>query len=231
MVHDLSSKQHLAKDGISYATYQDKVNANIRYNKKLLTEKGLDKPLSSHVDRPKKPNRITPSKMKSGALSEPRRSSRRGRQPPEYLPLEEEPIIKRKKRTAGTNRSKSSSAVPALTEEERQTLEAKSEWLDEFGDYLLSEENLSQANYASVVRQVNKLASGAGITYSRWSDGVVFGKGLDLTLSSNYDSLFNEAVDFEDQHGRDLGNGWLLRHPIKKLSSFQRFCFEQNHSK
>jgi hypothetical protein len=32
-----------------------------------------------------------------------------------------------------------------------------------------------------------------------------------------------------DEHGQDLGNGWLLRHPIKKIGNFQRFHFAARH--
>jgi len=56
---------------------------------------------------------------------------------------------------------------------------------------------------------------------------VYFKKNKPVKLSSDFDKMYDEAVDFEDEHGRDLGNGWLLRHPIKKLANFQYYYFEQ----
>ena len=37
-------------------------------------------------------------------------------------------------------------------------------------------------------------------------------------------ALYNEAIEKENTWGRDHGNGWLLRHPIKKMLIFQQFC-------
>lgn len=40
---------------------------------------------------------------------------------------------------------------------------------------------------------------------------------------SDFIELLNEGQDYENKYGRDRGNGWLLRHPLKKLLLFQQF--------
>jgi len=100
--------------------------------------------------------------------------------------------------------------------------------------YLRHEEELSSQNLRSVMRQVEKLVSGVGITYHHWRDEtVVFGKNRKggITLAEDFEALHVQAIDFENEHGRDLGNGWLLRHPIQKLANFQRYTLEQKKQK
>jgi len=57
------------------------------------------------------------------------------------------------------------------------------------------------------MRQVKKMVAGIGITYHHWKSGVIFGEGKKVSLSDDLETLYNEAVDFEDIHGKDLGNG------------------------
>ena len=40
-------------------------------------------------------------------------------------------------------------------------------------------------------------------------------------MSSDIVQIIADARDFEDEHGRDHGNGWLLNHPLRKLLIFQ----------
>ena len=89
--------------------------------------------------------------------------------------------------------------------------------------YLRKEEELSAQNLRSVMRQVEKLVSGVGITYHHWNESVVFAANTKIKLQDDFDALHGQAQDFEDEHGQDLGNGWLLRHPIQKLANFQRY--------
>ena len=74
------------------------------------------------------------------------------------------------------------------------------------------------------MRQVEKLCSGAGVTYHRWPGQIYFCKGERLALSWDMNALYDRAVEYENEYGRDLGNGWLLRHPIKKMKLFQVYC-------
>ena len=52
----------------------------------------------------------------------------------------------------------------------------------------------------------------------------VFKRGETITLGSNFTTMLDEAWEFEATFGKDLGNGWLLRHPIKKMLLFQEHC-------
>ena len=69
--------------------------------------------------------------------------------------------------------------------------------------------------------QVTKLVTGVGVDYHHWPAGVVFRKGEPVTLQDDLAQIKEEAKDFEAQHGRDLGNGWLLNHPLQKMILFR----------
>lgn len=89
----------------------------------------------------------------------------------------------------------------------------------------------SLQNCKTVLRQVTKLVEGQAITYKHWADGVAFGPDRPVTLSTNFYDLKDEAYRFEQTHGADRGNGWLLLHPIEKLACFQAFELEQLKNK
>ena len=74
-------------------------------------------------------------------------------------------------------------------------------------DYLIAHEHLSPQNLRSVMRQVEKLVSGKGISYSQWEDHVLFASGRPIQLSDDMQEWYEQAVQFEDEHGRDKGNG------------------------
>lgn len=105
------------------------------------------------------------------------------------------------------------------------------DWKDLLQRYLIDEEELSSQNTNGVMRQVYKLSEGEGVTYKHWPDGVYFYKNIRVDMTYDFTKLYNEAVSFEDKYGRDLGNGWLLRHPISKLGNFQNFLLENNKKK
>ncbi len=69
--------------------------------------------------------------------------------------------------------------------------------------------------------QETKLVTGVGVDYHHWPAGVVFRKGEPVTLQDDLAEIKEEAKDFEAQHGRDLGNGWLLNHPLQKMILFR----------
>ena len=68
---------------------------------------------------------------------------------------------------------------------------------------------------------MTKLVTGVGVDYHRWPAGVVFRKGEPVTLQDDLAEIKEDAKDFEAQHGRDLGNGWLLNHPLQKMILFR----------
>ena len=95
----------------------------------------------------------------------------------------------------------------SLTQEERLQLRQQVDWLDQMEAYLIDEEHLSRQNYRSVMRQVEKLVQGTGVTYSHWDESTYFCEGSRVTLCDDFDALYKEACDFEDEHGKDRGNG------------------------
>ena len=68
---------------------------------------------------------------------------------------------------------------------------------------------------------MTKLVTGVGVDYHRWPAGVVFRKGEPVTLQDDLAEIKEDAKDFEAQHGKDLGNGWLLNHPLQKMILFR----------
>jgi hypothetical protein len=112
---------------------------------------------------------------------------------------------------AGKGQSSSSSSLVRSGADAKRLSELSGipsdRWLDDLRSYLLKVESLSHPNCASVMRQAIKLVSRQGVTYGRWDEGVVFGRGLDVHLGMDFDALHDDAVDFENEHGADLGNG------------------------
>ena len=47
----------------------------------------------------------------------------------------------------------------------------------------------------------------------------------------DFDDLYIQAVAFEAAHGKDKGNGWRLKHPIKKLALYKEYLLEQQRRK
>jgi hypothetical protein len=119
-----------------------------------------------------------------------------------------------------------STSVRQLSEADRSKLQNLPEWVESMATYLITEEHLSIPNQRSVMRQVEKLAAGVGVEYKRWGSNV-FMQGTTVDLSMDFDDIHEQAKDFEVKHGKDLGNGWAIRHPIKKLANFQRYCLEE----
>lgn len=225
----------LARDGLYYATYQEMRNANVRDNEKRLKALGLDKKLvpvqkrkqvSSYGSNSNKRNKAGDSNTRTTTV---RRSNRVRRVTPEQpLGLEEDPFessraTKKSKvrRTSSTSNAGSgggttttavgaaatSSSSRSLSEDDRNKLKNLPDWVNDMEVYLRDEENLSRQNVSSVMRQVAKMATGVGISYSRWNDNVVFAQDRPIDLSDDLDLLYVEAIDFEDEHGKDLGNG------------------------
>ncbi|CAJ1930127.1 unnamed protein product [Cylindrotheca closterium] len=104
-------------------------------------------------------------------------------------------------------------------------------YLGKFREFLKCVDNISDPNEKNVMRQITKLANGEGVRYTSpqfgWPEGCYFMKGEPVTPISDVVELLNEAQKCEDEWGRDHGNGWLLRHPLKKLLMFQQFCLRQ----
>ena len=120
-------------------------------------------------------------------------------------------------------RARRGKATADLTDDERAMLGAFD--MEAFEEFLTDEHPISEDNRRQVLRQAEKLVSGQGVHYASptygWPDDVVFRKGEPVTMSSDIVQIIADARDFEDEHGRDHGNGWLLNHPLRKLLIFQ----------
>ena len=139
------------------------------------------------------------------------------------------PAKKTKKANPGRASSKTSTPRPR-----KLNLNPENEWEGDMLHWLLnvphgsSQKTCSKANAQQVIRQARKLLSGSGIPYKHWPEGVAFAKDEDITLDdTDFDHLHKRAKAFEQEYGRDKGNGWLLQHPIHKLKLYQEYRSEK----
>ena len=112
-------------------------------------------------------------------------------------------------------RAQKSGGATELTEAQRATLENASGWLSEMSDFWLSRN--SEANVRSVMKQVAKLASGAGVKHTIRDDYFCEGRPIDMT--TDFMALKQEANEFlrpED----DPGHGSLRRIRRSRTSAF-----------
>ena len=125
--------------------------------------------------------------------------------------------------------------VEPLTEEQRNNLQEFN--MEEFEEFLRTVPHgrkgipISSANARTVIRQVKLMVSGAGVGYHHWPSDVFWRKGQPIKLNEDFDRLKDEAVEMENRYGRDLGNGWLLNHPLQKLQNFQNYLYENECEK
>ncbi|OEU06027.1 hypothetical protein FRACYDRAFT_231246 [Fragilariopsis cylindrus CCMP1102] len=100
-------------------------------------------------------------------------------------------------------------------------------YLSKFQEFLEYHDGISVQNVKNVMKQARKLASGDGIRYGSknygWPENCYFKKNIKITPLSDFIKLMNEGQEYENKYGRDRSNGWLLRHPLKKLLLFQHF--------
>ena len=125
--------------------------------------------------------------------------------------------------------------VEPLSEEQRNNLQEFN--MEEFEEFLRTVPHgrkgipISSANARTVIRQVKLMVSGAGVGYHHWPSDVFWRKGQPIKLNEDFDRLKDEAVEMENRYGRDLGNGWLLNHPLQKLQNFQNYLYENECEK
>lgn len=122
------------------------------------------------------------------------------------------------------------SSLP-LTKDEKSKIERKmkgdDEFLEKFEDYLTNVDVISDPNRRSVLRQITKLVLGEGISYSRWPEGCIFLRDIKIGPTDDVLKLMDIGRECEEKWGKDLGNGWLLSHPLKKLYMFQQYHLQQ----
>jgi len=209
----------LARDGLYYQSYAEMRNANVKANELRLKEMGLDRASREAVGLTGRNGAAGATKTRKrkastalvAAPTNLRRSKRVRNVTPDPVKNLEDVIDDgdRPKQPTKKKTKRSVSIAPTLSEKDRKNLHDAHDWLPAMEKYLHEVEELSRQNFRNVVRQVEILVSGAGVTYHHWKDGVVFGKGRPVGLFDDLDALHDEAIDFENEHGRDLGNGTL----------------------
>lgn len=215
----------LSKDGLWYRDYQSAVEANKRHNQNHLRKLGLDKSFMDSVKPKKSPKKKRPAP--SPLPVDLRRSKRMRSVTPDFFDGLPHSFVDSKPKP---KRIVPRPARTTVSEEDRALLKDLPNWLDEMENFLLTVPHgnaykvVSRDNCRSVMRQVKRMVSGIGITYHHWNGKVAFKKGIKIHLGMDFNHLYQEAVSFENEHGRDLGNGWLMRHPIVKLQCYQEYC-------
>ena len=97
--------------------------------------------------------------------------------------------------------------------------------LQEFHNWLLEVEKLSVSNTNAVLRVARKLVGGTGITHKN-RPGEVFRANEPVHLQTDMNALLRDASAWLPASGPqrlDLGRGWGLRHPVKKLLLYKKY--------
>ena len=115
-----------------------------------------------------------------------------------------------------SKRSKSSRHVnaisdPLVTDAERMTLKGVEFDIDEFTEYLMNVEGLSERTVKDILHPIRKLQSGEGVPYRRWPSGVIFHPHPIGDMSDDFAGLHEEAVSHEEKYGKDQRGGQLMR--------------------
>lgn len=120
-----------------------------------------------------------------------------------------------------------------LTAEQQRQLEKCDDWIESMAYWLehiphgKGNKTVSPANAKSVMRQVKKLVSGLGVSYTKWPEDIIFYENRPIDLRhTDFEKLLEHAKEYEQEYGEDSGHGWLLQHPIKKLLLFQEYFFD-----
>ena len=238
-------------DPPTLSEYEKQRLANIAKNQEYMVKLGLKRVISDMTEvtqmekRARRARALVRVKDKSVAhVAEPRRSNRRLGKDPEYrkeqvddffsglhaLGLHRSPILspaEKRQRHA----SRKSVVRVELTEAQRVNLDKFD--IVEFEKFLRTTPHgrkgvpISQDNCRTVLRQVRLMVSGAGVGYHHWPADVFWRKGEPVQLHEDFDVLKEDARMMEVRHGRDLGNGWLLNHPLQKLQNFQLYMHEK----
>jgi hypothetical protein len=122
-------------------------------------------------------------------------------------------------------------SISSSNNDRNSSISSTVDWIPDFYRFLVSvphgrnKRTVSAKNAIPTIRQVEKLATGEGITYQHWPHGTVFASRERIDCDTiNIQKLFERAVQFEKDYGRDRSSSrLLLRHPIKKLQLYQDF--------
>ena len=184
-----------------------------------------------HVRRIVKSPSRKKSKTKIVSPSPKRTSRRLQNQPAAEAPLlEDPPRITLAERDHSRPRRIAEDLTPTLTPEQKKRICSRvspDDFLDKLQDYLVNVENASSANIARVLRSMKKLSSGQGVRAPQWPDDCYLLRGQKVGPEANVAELIERGRECEEDWGRDLGNGWLYSHPLRKLAMFQRHLLEE----
>ena len=199
--------------------YELQRNERIAANQAFLETLGLG---GTGQKLPKKPARAKPKKRKVEE-AEKRKSVRLAGGPAPIERLQDDPRSYDDFVESRQRRKRPRVEASPLTDEQRDRLgefcmEECYDWLGTTTQY---HKAISPDNRKTVIRQITKLVTGVGVDYHRWPAGVVFRKGEPVTLQDDLVQIKEDAKEFEAEHGRDLGNGWLLNHPLQKMILFR----------
>ncbi len=201
--------------------YELQRNERIAANQAFLETLGLG---GTGQKLPKKPSAPRKRKRKEVAEHEKRRSVRLQGGPAPIERLQDDPRSYADYEESRQRRKRARRVEPSpLTDEQLDRLGefCMEECYDFLGTTTLYHKEISPDNRKTVIRQITKLVTGVGVDYHRWPAGVVFRKGEPVTLQDDLVQIKEDAKDFEAEHGRDLGNGWLLNHPLQKMILFR----------
>uniref|UniRef100_A0A7S3LDQ4 PTM/DIR17-like Tudor domain-containing protein n=1 Tax=Amphora coffeiformis TaxID=265554 RepID=A0A7S3LDQ4_9STRA len=218
-----------AKDGLFYETYLQVREANVQVNNIRLAELGLNKPPPWKKPSPNSHPRQSKKARKSTVKTEPPRRSTR--QVPVISDASvdndviSKPPPKKKQKKVQTKKVKDDWESVAAEIRREHAKNVDNTWFQQFERYWKS--RLSDGAYKQILRQVRKLYNAEGISYIQWPADVCFHKDQSVDMSTDFEALHQLAHEYERKYGRDLGNGWLLRIPIRKLCAFQRYYFEK----
>ena len=84
---------------------------------------------------------------------------------------------------------------------------------------------ISASNVRRTISVVERLVAGQGVHYCNWPSNFTFKQGEEITLTSDLESIQQEAAAINRRGGRwrDLGNGWAVNHPLQKMIDYRNF--------
>jgi hypothetical protein len=194
----------------------------IERNEEKLKSLGLVKPKSN------KAARTPPKKAKKTSIisPSPRRASRRlQNQPAPSSVLIEEPRIRTTVHRPRPRRI-IEEVISSLSDHQKQILSSKvsqADFVDKLKHFLTDVHQISTSNLDRVLRSITKLTSGEGVRAPQWPENCHFLKGEAVSITSDVHDLIERGRECEEEWGRDLGNGWLYNHPLRKLGLFQSY--------
>lgn len=129
-------------------------------------------------------------------------------------------LLKRSQTTTTTD----SHMVLSANELEQLRCVPNEVWVTQMDEYLHRIEQISIPNRQSVMRQIQKLVDGTGISYKHWPDDITYEHDSYWTLGTDTVAKYEEAIRYENEYGRDLGNGNFILFFVCKIIMIFCYC-------